>query len=280
MNEIINALKIAAKKIAAELQNADGAYCGNVNATGDSQLKLDVLSDQIIASELSELKSVKSIVSEEREAAIMVSSVGTYIVAYDPLDGSSLVDVNFAVGSIFGIYENDLDLKRLKAAVYFIYGPRLEMVLCEGGEVRLYRLNANGDFEFVRDLRLNEKGKLLAPGGTQKGWRKSHKKLIESLFDEGYRLRYSGAMVSDLHQILLKGGGLFSYPAGEGYENGKLRLAFEVAPFALIYEAAGGAAVSGDGDRILDIKISGPHQTTPCYFGSHYEIKKVAECKC
>ena len=99
--------------------------------------------------------------------------------------------------------------------------------------------------------------------------------MIKSLFDDGYRLRYSGAMVSDLHQVLLKGGGLFSYPSTPDAPNGKLRLAFEVLPFAYIYEKAGGATTNGVNLSLLDIKIEQTHQTTPCYFGSKFEIDRV-----
>lgn len=271
MSEILDAIKRAVIKIADEIKYADLGYTANANATGDTQLKLDVLSDDIITKELGKISSIKALISEEKDEPLNLNENAEFIVAYDPLDGSSLVDVNFAVGSIFAIYKNELSPKALKMAIYAVYGPRLELVVCSGAKPELFRLDRQGEFKFVKELSLNEKGKLNASGATQKGWSDTHAKLIKSLFDEGYRLRYSGAMVADLHQILLKGGGLFSYPATTDAQNGKLRVLFEVLPFAFIYENAGGLAVDG-AKNLLDIKVEKTHQTTPCFFGSKYEI--------
>lgn len=278
MKEIFEAIKKTAVIIADELKYADFGYSDSKNSTGDTQLKLDILSDQIIASELRKCQSIKMLASEERQKGLELASNGCYIVAYDPLDGSSLVDVNFAVGSIFGIYKDVLSSRAIVAAVYVIYGPRTEMVIAQDEKVELYRLDKSGNFVFAKELKLEEKGKLNATGGTQKGWDEKHKMLIKSLFDEGYRLRYSGAMVSDLHQILLKGGGLFSYPATADAPKGKLRLGFEVLPFAFIYEKAGGFAINEKGQRLLEISVSDEHDTSPCYFGSKYEIDKAKSC--
>lgn len=277
MKEIFDGIKTAVKEIAQALKYSDFGYTTNQNATGDTQLKLDVLSDEIITKTLSKISCVKELVSEEKEEALKVSTNAEYIVAYDPLDGSSLVDVNFAVGSIFGIYKGSLEPANLVASVYSVYGPRTELVIAEQ-KVELFRLDRNGDFALASELKLKDKGKLNATGGTQKDWGEKHRALINELFNEGYRLRYSGAMVSDLHQILLKGGGLFSYPATSSAPNGKLRLSFEVLPFAFIYERAGGYAVDGDAKSLFDIKLEKVHQTSPCYFGSKYEIDKVKAC--
>ena len=201
---------------------------------------------------MKKLSNIKAIISEEKESILEINSNADYIIAYDPLDGSSLVDVNFAVGSIFGIYKGSLDSRSLVGAIYVVYGPRLEMVVCDDS-VRLFRLNRDNEFKFIKNLELKDRGKINATGGTQKGWSDSHRAMIKSLFDDGYRLRYSGAMVSDLHQVLLKGGGLFSYPATPDAPNGKLRVTFEVLPFAYIYEKAGGATTDGVNDSLLDI---------------------------
>ncbi|ASM35381.1 fructose-1,6-bisphosphatase [Campylobacter sputorum subsp. bubulus] len=275
MQEIFETIKKAAIRISDALKYSDLGYTHNQNSTGDTQLKLDVMSDNIITEEFSKI-NVKALVSEEKDEALTLNEDGKFIVAYDPLDGSSLVDVNFAVGSIFGIYENEISPKTLKAAAYTIYGPRLELVIASD-KVRLYRLDRNNEFVFIKDLLLSQKGKLNATGATQKGWSDTHRNFIKSLFDEGYRLRYSGAMVSDLHQILLKGGGLFSYPSTSDTSNGKLRLTFEVLPFAFIYEKAGGKTSDGKNDSLLNLEVLAIHQTTPCFFGSSYEINKMHE---
>ena len=276
MQEIFKTIENIAKKISNELKFAEFGYTQNQNSTGDTQLKFDVLSDKIIENEFKNVGCVKALVSEEKDEILTINEDGEFIVAYDPLDGSSLFDVNFAIGSIFGIYKNEISSENLVAAAYTLYGPRLEMVICENSP-KLYRLNPQNEFVFINELKLKEKGKLNATGATQKGWSEKHKKLVNCLFEEGYRLRYSGAMVSDLHQILIKGGGLFSYPATTDAPNGKLRVTFEVLPFAFIYEKAGGATTNGTSNSLFEIKIEKIHQTSPCFFGSKYEIAKLHE---
>jgi len=275
MEEILSAIKESAKRICTTIKDVDVGKTGHTNATGDTQLKLDVLSDQIIEECFNPLQSVKTLISEEKDKALHVRDSGRYIIGYDPLDGSSLVDVNLSVGSIFGIYEDGISGANLKCAAYVVYGPRTELVIAQE-IVEHYRLGNDGKFKLLGQLKLGQKGKLNAPGGTQQYWPKFHKELIDSLFQNGYRLRYSGGMVPDLHQILCKGGGLFSYPSTTDVPKGKLRLVFEVFPFAFIYEKAGGQAIDGKG-RILDLIPTHPHDTSPCFFGSNYEISQVME---
>jgi len=274
MQEIYEAIKRSAIKIKDAIINEDTGYSENTNSTGDTQLKLDILSDKIIEEEFKNLKEVKELASEEKDNALTLHESGKYLIGYDPLDGSSLIDVNLSVGSIFGIYENDYSGKNLKSAVYVVYGPRVELVIASD-DVKLYRL-INGEFKFIKVMKLNQKGKLNAPGGTQQNWLPHHKQMIDDIFKSGYRLRYSGGMVPDLHQILLKGGGLFSYPATSDVPKGKLRMVFEVFPFAFVYEKAGGEAIDGK-ERLLNLSPSHIHDTTPCFFGSSKEIELVKE---
>ena len=276
MQEIIEAIKRSAIRIKEAIEFDDTGYSENTNSTGDTQLKLDIKSDLIIEEEFAKLPCIKEIVSEEKEDKTPLHVNGIYGIGYDPLDGSSLIDVNLSVGSIFGIYEGGYSGAHLKAAVYVVYGPRVELVIAMD-DVKLYRLNKKGEFVFIKDIVLKEKGKLNAPGATQMGWESRHKAMIDAIFMDGYRLRYSGGMVPDLHQILLKGGGLFSYPSTSDVPNGKLRMIFEVFPFAFVYEKAGGSAIDGK-RRILDLSPSHPHDTTPCFFGSNAEIERVKKC--
>jgi len=274
MTEIFDAIKRSAIRIRHAIENDDTGYSQNQNATGDVQLKLDIKSDLIIEEEFSQISSVKELASEEKEHVEVLNKDGKYLIGYDPLDGSSLADVNLSVGSIFGIYRDDYSGKNLKASVYVVYGPRVEMVIGYDGRVEMFRLNDKDEFNFIQVINLNEKGKLNAPGGTQKNWLPHHKEMIDAIFADGYRLRYSGGMVPDLHQILLKGGGLFSYPATSDVPKGKLRMTFEVFPFAHIYELAGGEAIDGE-RRLLDLIPEHIHDTTPCFFGSKAEIERV-----
>ncbi len=278
MQEIFGAITRCAPQISELLKYGEQGYTTHANATGDVQLKLDVASDSVITREFAGVGCVRELVSEEKDDALALHAGGEFVVAYDPLDGSSLVDVNFAVGSIFGIYRGELAPRNLVASAYVVYGPRTELVWCESGAPRLYRLARGGEFEFIRELRLGERGKLNATGATQRGWSEAHRGLVRGLFDEGYRLRYSGAMVADLHQILLKGGGLFSYPATSDAPCGKLRISFEVLPFAHIFEHAGGETTDGASGSLFEVALPRIHATTPCFFGSRYEVQKVREC--
>jgi fructose-1,6-bisphosphatase I len=275
MQEIFEAIKKSAIKIHEAINYEEFGYCDKENCSGEQQLKLDVLSDKIIEEELSEVSTVKVLASEEKTDPVTVNENGRYFIGYDPLDGSSLIDVNLSVGSIFGIYEKSFNGKDLVASVYVVYGPRVELVIATLTVERF--LLKNGEFVFLEELKVGTKGKINAPGGTQKEWYAHHKDMIESLFKEGYRLRYSGGMVPDLHQVLVKGGGLFSYPGTKDKPMGKLRRVFEVFPFANIFEKAGGYAINDKGERLLDLEVDNIHGTTPCFFGSKYEIEKVKE---
>jgi len=275
MNEIFETIKKIAFEIDNAIKNHDLGYSEGENSSGESQLKLDVESDLIIERAFKEVLSVKNIVSEEKEGVLELHENGQFTVCYDPLDGSSLVDVNLSVGSIFGIYKGELEAKNIVASAYVVYGPRIELVITTlEGKPTLYRVIA-GEFKKIQEISLHEKGKLNASGGTQQNWLPHHKAFIDSLFANGYRLRYSGGMVPDLHQILLKGGGLFSYPATSDKPQGKLRSLFEVIPFALVYVMAGGEAIDDKGNSLMNLIPTFPHDTTSCFFGSKYEIEAL-----
>ena len=274
MRDIFDAIQRSAIRIKDAIDVKDIGYSQQENSSGETQLQLDIQCDMIIEEEFSKVTSVHTIASEEKEHEELMHKDGKYFIAYDPLDGSSLVDVNLSVGSIFGIYEGEFGSEKMVASCYVVYGPRVEMVFAQN-KTKLYLLQA-GEFEFVKEIRLNEKGKLNAPGGTQQNWAPYHKELVDSFFAEGYRLRYSGGMVPDLHQILLKGGGIFSYPGTSDKPEGKLRRLFEVFPFAYIYEKSGGGAIDGKND-LMTLGHAHIHDTAVCFFGSNYEIARVKE---
>jgi len=274
MRDIFDAIQKSAMRIKDAIDVKDIGYSQQENSSGETQLQLDIQCDYIIEEEFSKVPSVHTIASEEKEHAQLLHSEGNYFIAYDPLDGSSLVDVNLSVGSIFGIYEGEFGSHKMVASCYVVYGPRVEMVFAQN-KTKLYLLQAD-EFEFVKEIRLNEKGKLMAPGGTQQNWAPYHKEMIDGFFAEGYRLRYSGGMVPDLHQILLKGGGLFSYPATSDKPEGKLRRLFEVFPFAFIYEKSGGEAIDGK-ENLMTLGHKHIHDTAVCFFGSKYETSRVKE---
>ncbi len=274
MTDIFEAIQRSAIRIKKAIDVKDIGYSQEQNSSGETQLQLDIQSDMIIEEEFSKVSSIHTIASEEKTHAEVLHEDGKYLIAYDPLDGSSLVDVNLSVGSIFGIYENGFNGPDLVASCYVVYGPRVEMVFAHN-KTKLHLLQ-EGSWEFVKEIHLNKKGNLNAPGGTQQNWEPYHKAMVDGLFQEGYRLRYSGGMVPDLHQILLKGGGLFSYPGTSDRPDGKLRMLFEVFPFAYIYEKAGGFGIDGHKD-LLTLEAAHVHDTSPCFFGSEYEINRVKD---
>ena len=199
MTGIIEQIKKIAIEIDKAIKTKDTGKVESCNTSGDVQAKLDVISDEIVEKYLSALPSVAEIISEEKEGAFKLNPDGKYFVAYDPLDGSSLIDVDLSVGSIFGIYKGGYAGENIVAGVYVVYGPRLEMVVARD-TVELFRYSESENrFNYIKEIRLNEKGKILGPGGTQKEWYAFHKEMIDNLFKEGYRLRYSGGMVPDLH---------------------------------------------------------------------------------
>jgi len=274
MRDIFDAIQRSAIRIKNAIDVKDIGYSNQANSSGETQLQLDIQCDLIIEEEFSQITSIHTIASEEKEKEMLLHEDGKYFIAFDPLDGSSLIDVNLSVGTIYGIYEGSFDAKNMVASCYVVHGPRVEMVFAHN-KVKLHLLQGE-NWEFVKEIRLTEKGKLMAPGGTQQNWPTYHKDMIDDFFKDGYRLRYSGGMVPDLHQILLKGGGLFSYPATSDKPEGKLRKLFEVFPFAFIYKIAGGGAIDGKND-LMSIDCKHIHDTSPCFFGSKHEIAKVKE---
>jgi len=273
-NEIIESIKKSTIEIKDIILKGDTSKSEQENSTGDTQLKLDIASDVVIERNFKELSCVKQIVSEEQDNIIDINDNGEYLIAYDPLDGSSLVDVNLSVGSIYGIYKNDFTGDNIVASVYVVFGPRVELVVCDGKTVKLYRMEKSNEFTYIRDLKMEQKGTINSPGSTQQCWYPHHKQMINDMFKDGYELTYSGGMVPDLHHILLRGGGLFSYPGASDKPKGKLRQLFEVFPFAHVFESAGGHAIDGE-QRVLEITTEHIHDTSPCFFGSFDEIQRV-----
>lgn len=274
MTDIFDAIQRSAKRIKKAIDVKDIGYSNQANSSGETQLQLDIQCDMIIEEEFSQISSIHTIASEEKEKEMLLHEDGKYYIAFDPLDGSSLVDVNLSVGTIYGIYESGFGADKMVASCYVVHGPRVEMVFAHN-KAKLHLLQGE-NWEFIKEIRLAQKGKLMAPGGTQQNWTAYHKEMIDNFFADGYRLRYSGGMVPDLHQLLLKGGGLFSYPSTSDKPDGKLRKLFEVFPFAFIYKIAGGGAIDGKND-LMDIECKHIHDTSPCFFGSKYEIEKVKE---
>lgn len=288
LRHLIMYIARAGKYINYSLQTGDLGLAGSSNLFGEKQLALDVLADQIIEENLMICRLVKSAISEEKEHVVTCKCKGKdctaeYSVAYDPLDGSSLVETNLAVGSIFSIFEDGEFLGRTGrdqvAALYMIYGPRTSLVYTVGKGVHEFTLNDVAEFHMSREnMKLDEMAKHFAPGNLRAGnINEKYRKLINKYIKDEYTLRYSGGMAPDINHMLTKGDGIFTYPTNAPrYPEGKLRLLFECNPFSFLIEEAGGASSNGKID-ILDIKIESLHQRTPIYIGSKKEVKKCVD---
>jgi len=278
LRRLVHAISVASKYISAKINEANRKLAGTQNISNEEQLELDKQSDKIIADIVSELDYVGEYASEERDETVVFDNHlhPKYSVAVDPLDGSSLVDVNLSIGTIVGIHYGKSVLKHgrnLAAAFYILYGPLTTIVYTSVHGVCEFVLNPEGEFILSQsNIRVKEKGSIYSPGGLKKSWTEPHKGYISQLESEQYKLRYSGGLVPDINQILMKKGGVFSYPALEDAPNGKLRLLFELQPLSFIYEQAGGMATDGK-RNILDIPIEKLHQRSPIYLGSNYEVQ-------
>lgn len=280
LQKVILAFQEAGREIARALQSSDGSKAGTKNIYGEEQIALDVFSDEVVQKFLKQCGVVSLIASEELPDQMNIGP-GHYAVAYDPLDGSSLVDSNLSVGSIFGIYEDDhfIGLKGTDqvASGFLLYGPRLTMMLTVGKGVSEFLWNSDlGHFILLREnFRIAEEGKMFAPGNLRATkFRQDYVELMHYWMQEQYTLRYSGGMVPDINQILVKGKGVFTYPGYEEAPQGKLRLLVECNPMAFLVEQAGGKATDGF-ERILEKKIQNISERTPIYIGSKGEVEKV-----
>ncbi len=283
LRHLINDIARAGKYVHNAIRTTDLGLAGSENQFGEDQLKLDVLSNNIIKDHLNESHLVHSFASEEEAALSCLQKEGKYTVVFDPLDGSSLVDANLAIGSIFGIYNKADDLMGMKprdqvAALYLVYGPRTILVYCCGMGVHAFFLNDVGEFVLLEEnLMMRDEVKTYAPGNLRAvADTPNYRKMMDMWMNEGLTLRYSGGMVPDIHHMLIKGAGIFTNIGGSKYPKGKLRLLFECGPFAYIMEAAGGA--SSDGEKsVLDVVITDMDQRTPFIVGAKKEVKRVCE---
>jgi fructose-1,6-bisphosphatase I len=245
------------------------------NVYGERQMALDKWADEVLIADLKASGLVKYLASEEQPEILEFNYKGTLGVTMDPLDGSSLIGVNLAVGTIIGIYRGNVLApgNTMVGAMYVLYGPLTTLTYTVKNGVHEFVLNSEGDFVLQEaDIRIPE-GKIYAPGAARRDYLDFHLKWIEALESEGYKVRFSGSFVADVHQILHKGG-VFTYPGYKGKEKGKLRLLFEANPMGFIVAQAGGATSHGSGD-ILAVKPESVSQRIPIYIGGKREIQLI-----
>lgn len=302
---LLHHVGIAAKKVNREVNKAGLVdilgRAGSENIQGEDQQKLDVYANEIFLEELKASGECCGVASEENQDIVVfddgLSRDAKYIFCMDPLDGSSNIDVNVSIGTIFSVYRRKSALGDTAniddflqkgsdqvASGYVIYGSSTMLVYTAGKGVNGFTLDPSiGEFCLSHpDIKTPHNGKIYSmnEGNYEKfpvGVKKYIKYCQETDKKTGrpYTSRYIGSLVADFHRNLLKGG-IFIYPQTYSHPNGKLRLLYECNPIAFIAEQAGGVAMDGEG-RILDIEPETIHQRTPFYTGSKNIVEKVAE---
>ena len=293
---ILSALSISAKIIAAKvrrarLENVLGT-AGAENVQGEQQQKLDVIANEVLLGTLGGREGVAIVASEENEEPVIIredaSTDRRYCVLFDPLDGSSNLDVCGGVGTIFSILRHDRRVRDSRASLlqpgaqqvaagYVLYGSSTVFVLTVGQGVDMFVLDPSiGAFMLVeRGLQTPRAAKSYSVNeGNRRTFPEGYQSYLDWAQEQTYSSRYVGSMVADIHRILLKGG-VFMYPPTRKAPNGKLRLMYEANPMAMLMEQAGGKAFAVPGQRILDVQPTDIHQRVPVVMGSADEVDHV-----
>ncbi len=305
LSRLLHSIGVAAKLVNKKINKAGLVdilgESGNVNIQGEDQKLLDVFADEQFVGALKASSECCAIATEENNEMIVfdqdLSEDGTYVVSLDPLDGSSNIDVNVSIGTIFSIYrrvtkkghkptiQDFLQKGRNQvAAGYIIYGSSTMLVYSTGKGVNGFTLDPSiGEFclshkdictpEEGRLYSINEGNYLHFPDGVKKFIK--YCQVIDSDTNRPYISRYIGSLVADFHRNLLKGG-IYLYPPTNANPNGKIRLLYECNPIAFLAEQAGGKASNGY-KRVLDIEPETLHQRMPFYTGSSRMVEKVEE---
>ncbi len=247
------------------------------NPSGEVQKAIDVYSNDVFAEALTSTGRAAEVASEEM--AEPIAAKGDVSVAMDPLDGSSNVETNNPLGSIFGFYSKRLPAsgRNLLGALYVTYGSMLTVTMSFGKGVHRFvavREGAGTTFELLGvNLKLPDKPEVYGIGGFRKDWIPSVRNFVDSLEGRGMRIRYCGTFVGDYNQVLSRGG-VFAYPQLTQKPQGKLRVLYETAPMAYINQQAGGYASDGKAD-ILDIEPGSLSETSPAYIGSASLVREL-----
>lgn len=305
LTRLLNDIGIAAKIVNREIRRAGLAdingYFGHTNIQGEEQKKLDVFANEQFINALKHGGMCAALASEENEDLIIFgnkySMNGKYVVAFDPVDGSSNIEVNIPIGTIFAIYKRLTaqgssahveDLlqpgNRLVAAGYVIYGSSTMLVYTTGNGVNGFTYDATVGLFFLShpDMQIPESGTTISineanyiyfPDGVKKYIKYCQED--DKATERPYSSRYVGSLVADVHRNLVRGG-IFIYPGTTKNPNGKLRLLYECIPMAYIIEQAGGKASDGF-HRILDIEPYDLHQRSPLFIGSPEMVAKAEE---
>ncbi len=298
LSAIMNRIALAGKLVARRLSRAGlmaGAlgFTGEHNVQGESVKKMDIYANDVFISVFKQSGLVCRLASEEMEKPYYIPEncpIGRYTLLYDPIDGSSNVDINLNVGSIFAIRQQegaDLDGTaqdllqtgdKQVAAGYILYGPATVLVYTIGKGVHSFFLDPSlGEFILAQEnITIPDHGSVYSVNeGNFWQWDEPFREYIRYVHsNEGYTSRYSGALVGDIHRILMQGG-VFLYPGTTKKPDGKLRLLYETAPLSWIIEQAGGKAITGKETNAMDFVPEKIHQRTPIILGSKQDVDLV-----
>jgi fructose-1,6-bisphosphatase I len=248
-------------------------YESGENPSGERQLAADVYADERLEDRLLDLDAVGGYASEERDA-VRTAEGGPLHVACDPLDGSSNLKSNNTMGTLFGVYDEPLPApgSALLASGFVLFGPITTMVVARDGTVREWVLD-DGDRELIEaDLRLPDDPTVYGFGGRVPQWTEAFADYVAAV-EADLKLRYSGAMIGDVNQVLTYGG-IFGYPGLRDRPAGKLRLLFEGHPIAHVVETAGGASSNGD-RSLLELSPERLHERTPLFVGDETHVERL-----
>lgn len=300
--QLFQQITLAGKIIASRVKQAGLAdmlgVTGAINVQGEQVQRLDEFANATIIRSVEAGGHVGLMASEEVDDPISIPpgyTVGKYVLLFDPLDGSSNIDVNVSIGTIFSIHRRVTDDKpslkdclqpgyKQVAAGYIIYGSSTMLVYTSGEGVHGFTLDPSvGEFFLSHEnIRIPSRGSVYSINeGNESNWHDGTRNWVKWLKTPDkangrpYSQRYVGSLVADFHRTLLKGG-VFAYPGDKKNPNGKLRLLYEAAPCAMLAEAAGGAASTGK-ERILDLVPTELHQRVPLYIGSHDDVADAIE---
>jgi fructose-1,6-bisphosphatase I len=295
LSQLLRDIALASKVVNREINKAGlidiMGSMGSQNSGGEQQQKLDVLANIRFTRALTKGGEVCALISEETESFVDLNNDGKYVIAIDPLDGSSNIDVNVSIGTIFSVYRrkskvglpiSDEDILQTGdeqvAAGYILYGSSTMLVYTTGHGVNgfTYEPTLGEYFLSHPDMTIPETGKIYSINeGSANSFSDGVKSYIQYCKDNNYTARYIGSLVADFHRNLLKGG-IYIYPATAKDINGKLRLMYECNALSFIAEQAGGKASNGKG-RIMEIKPKDLHQRTPFFVGSLKMVEKAIE---
>ena len=297
LTAVVNTCSILSHEVAQGALIGLLGSAGTGNVQGEVQQKLDIIANDLLIEGVQDCQSLAGLASEEMELPLRVQGTGDYLLLFDPLDGSSNIDVNVSIGTIFSVLKKQdpnaplqtsdflLSGRHQVAAGYVVYGPQTTMALTLGDGVVMFTLNkVTGEFLLIKDaVKIAHSNKEFASNmSNMRHWADPVRRYVEECLagvsgarDKDFNMRWIASMVADVHRVLSRGG-VFMYPwdQREPHKPGKLRLMYEANPMSFLVEQAGGASTNGT-DLIMDLQPTDLHERVSVMLGSKEEIDRI-----